>query len=360
MVLDVRAGTFGTPLEEALRADHGCTLGHWPQSIDLSTVGGWLACRGAGQFSNRYGKIEDLVVGLDVVLADGRQITTGGPPRQAVGPVLDQLFVGSEGTLGIIAGARLRLHHAPECTDRTAWGFDSFTAALDAMRTIVQRGARPAVLRLYDATEAKRTYSTPDGMNVLLAYDEGDRAFVELALRVVDDVCEEAGCDDLPDELVDHWLERRNDVAALEALISRGYVVDTMEVAARWRDLPAIYDATVEALLGVPGTIAASAHQSHSYPDGACLYFTFAGQVDADARTAYHRALWDAGQRAALAHGASLSHHHGVGLARGRYVADALGPAFDVLVAVKAALDPNGILNPGKLGLPSRWGEVAW
>ena len=106
----------------------------------------------------------------------------------------------------------------------------------------------------------------------------------------------------------------------------------------------------------MPGTIAASAHQSHSYPDGACLYFTFAGQVEADERTAYHRALWDAGQRAALAAGAALSHHHGVGLARSRYVAEALGPAFDVLVATKAALDPNGILNPGKLGLPSPWG----
>src|SRR5262245_18162146 len=94
LVLDVRAGTFGTPLEETLRAEHGLTVGHWPQYIDLSTVVGWLACRGAGQFSGRYRKIEDIVVGLDVVLADGRQIVTGGAPRQAAGPDLNQLFVG--------------------------------------------------------------------------------------------------------------------------------------------------------------------------------------------------------------------------------------------------------------------------
>jgi alkyldihydroxyacetonephosphate synthase len=360
LVLDVRAGTFGTALEEALRADHGVTVGHWPQSIDLSTVGGWLACRGAGQFSGRYGKIEDIVVGLDVVLADGRQITTGGAPRQASGPDLNQLFVGSEGTLGVITGARLRLHHVPPHTGTSAWGFPSFDAALEAQRTIVQRGAHPAVLRLYDATEAARSYHTPEGLHLVLAYDEGDEALVEVTLRIVDEVCADAGASEEDDAHVQHWMEKRNDVAALEALISRGYVVDTMEVAGRWRDLPAIYERTVDALLAVPGTIAASAHQSHSYVDGACLYFTFAGQVDADQRTDYHTALWDAGQRAALDAGAALSHHHGVGLARGRFVAEALGPAFGVLAAAKAALDPNGILNPGKLGLPSPWGGATW
>jgi alkyldihydroxyacetonephosphate synthase len=361
MVLDVKAGTFGTALEDSLRAEHGVTVGHWPQSVDLSTVGGWLACRGAGQFSGRYGKIEDIVVGLDVTLADGRQISTGGHPRQAVGPDLNQLFVGSEGTLGIITGARLRLHHTPAHHGKTAWGFPTFEAALDAQRRIVQRGAHPAALRLYDATEAARTYHTPEGQHLLLAYDEGDMAIVETTLRVVDEVCAHLHADDTVDDgLVDQWMAKRNDVAALEALISRGYVVDTMEVAGRWRDLPSIYTATCAALLAVPGTIAASAHQSHSYPDGACLYFTFAGHVDPDQRTPFHSALWDAGQRAALGAGAALSHHHGVGLARSRYVVEALGPAFEVLTAVKTGLDPNGILNPGKLGLPSPWGPVTW
>src|SRR3954469_15366527 len=178
MVLDVLPGTFGTWLEDTLREEHGVTIGHWPQSIDLSTVGGWLACRGAGQMSTRYGKIEDMVVGLDVVLADGRQITTGGAPRAAVGPDLNQLFVGSEGTLGVITGARLRLHAKPETDRRAAYAFASFGDALDACRRIIHRGGRPAVLRLYDAIEADRTYKTGPDNHLLLVLDEGDPMIV--------------------------------------------------------------------------------------------------------------------------------------------------------------------------------------
>jgi alkyldihydroxyacetonephosphate synthase len=133
-----------------------------------------------------------------------------------------------------------------------------------------------------------------------------------------------------------------------------------MEVVGRWRDLPAIYRTTLDALNGVDGTIAASAHQSHSYPDGGCLYFTFAAQVDADDRDRYYRSVWDVGSRAVLTAGGALSHHHGVGLNRSRFVAEALGPAFEVLAATKAALDPNGILNPGKLGLPSPFGPTGY
>jgi alkyldihydroxyacetonephosphate synthase len=357
LVVDVAAGTFGDRLEHQLRDEHGLTLGHWPQSVSLSTVGGWLACRSAGQLSTRYGKIEDMVLGLDVALADGRRIRTGGTARAAVGPDLNQLFVGSEGTLGVITSARLRLHHAPTHERRAAYAFATVPEALDAMRAVMQRGATPAVMRLYDATEADRTYKTGD-VALLLVLDEGDGTLVDATMEVVAECCDTARRED-PGHVA-HWLERRNDVAALEALISRGYVVDTMEVTGSWSRLPDLYTATVDALRGVPGTIAASAHQSHSYTSGGCLYFTFAGQVDADDRDRYYREVWEAGTRAVLAGGGALSHHHGVGLNRSRFVAEALGPAFDVLVATKAALDPNGILNPGKLGLPSPFGDTGY
>jgi len=179
-------------------------------------------------------------------------------------------------------------------------------------------------------------------------------------MGVVAEECIDAGAEVLDDALVATWMEHRNDVSALEALITRGYVVDTMEIAARWSSLPAIYEAATTAIGAVEPTQVASAHLSHSYPDGACLYFTFAGQPDADAREGYYRAAWDAGTRAVLEHGGALSHHHGVGLNRARFVRGALGNAFDVLAAVKSALDPNGILNPGKLGLPDPWGDVGW
>jgi alkyldihydroxyacetonephosphate synthase len=360
MVLDVRPGTFGTWLEETLRTEHGVTVGHWPQSIDLSTVGGWLACRGAGQMSTRYGKIEDMVVGLDVALADGRTISTGGWPRAAVGPDLTQLFVGSEGTLGIITGARLRLHPAPPAERRAAYAFPSFADGLDACRRILQRGATPAVVRLYDAIEADRSYRTGPDRHVLLVMDEGDPIVVDATMAVVAEVC--AGAEILDPELVERWLGHRNDVSALEALIRRDYVVDTMEIAAEWARCAEIYEAATSAIRAVPGTLVASAHQSHSYSDGACLYFTFAGQpgTDPGAKDAFYTAAWEAGTRAVLEHGGALSHHHGVGLNRSRFVRDALGDAFAVLAAVKQSLDPNGILNPGKLGLPDPWGDPGW
>jgi alkyldihydroxyacetonephosphate synthase len=357
MLVNVLPGTFGDVFEDALRDEHGVTCGHWPQSMALSTVGGWVACRGAGQLSTRYGKIEDIVTGLDVVLADGTLVTTGGAPRAAVGPDLTQLFVGSEGTLGIIVGARLRLHPLPPAEMRAAFAFASFTEALDTMRRIVQRGATPAVLRLYDPIEGDRNFKTGDA-NVLLALDEGDAHIVEATRRIVDEECSPAGPLDVG--LVEQWMGHRNDVSALEALISRGFVVDTMEIAASWRALPDVYERATAAILAVEHTMVASAHQSHSYTDGGCLYFTFAGKPPEGERESYYRAAWDAGQRAVLAAGGALSHHHGIGLNRGRFVADALGAGFGVLQSVKDALDPNGILNPGKLGLASPFGAVPW
>jgi alkyldihydroxyacetonephosphate synthase len=357
LIVDVRAGTFGDVFEDTLRAEHELTCGHWPQSIALSTVGGWLACRGAGQLSTRYGKIEDIVAGLDVVSADGAMIHTGGAPRAAVGPDLTQLFVGSEGTLGVITGARLRVHPLPQSECRAAYGFASFVEGLDACRRILQRGATPAVLRLYDSTEANRSYQTGERA-VLLMMDEADADITAATRNIVAQEC--TGAELLDAGLLDRWFEHRNDVSALEALTRRGTVVDTMEIAGRWRDLPAIYERTRQAILGVEGAIVASAHQSHSYLDGACLYFTFAGNPGGDEPDAFYRAAWDAGTRAVLAEGGALSHHHGVGLNRARFVREALGAAFDVLVAAKHALDPQGILNPGKLGLPDPWGGPAW
>jgi alkyldihydroxyacetonephosphate synthase len=365
LTADVPAGTFGPDLEAALgRVGGGYTLGHWPQSMDLSTVGGWLACRGAGQYSTRYGKIEDMVLGLEVVLADGRIVhTEGRGPRAATGPNLTQLFVGSEGTLGVITGARLRIHPLPPAQERRAYGFTSFEAGLETCRRILRRGATPAVLRLYDKVESGRNFDQPD-TNVLIVLDETDPALLAATLAVVDDECTSAaGAQDLDIGLVERWLGHRNDVSALAPLWRAGIVVDTAEISGSWSVLPGLFEEVVSSLTAIEGTLSASAHQSHAYSDGACLYFTFGGrgpEGDDAWRERYYRQAWDTVTDATLAHGAAISHHHGIGLNRSRFLPRALGSGFDVLVGLKATFDPVGILNPGKLGLPSPFGNSPW
>jgi alkyldihydroxyacetonephosphate synthase len=365
LTADVRAGMFGPDLETALgQVGPGYTLGHWPQSMDLSTVGGWLACRGAGQYSTRYGKIEDMVLGLEVVLADGRVVhTEGHGPRAATGPNLTQLFVGSEGTLGVITEARFRIHPLPLAQARRAYGFSSFEAGLDACRKILRRGATPAVLRLYDQAESARNFEQPD-TNVLIVLDETDPALLAATLSVVDDECAAtAGAHELDVALVERWLGHRNDVSALAPLWRAGVVVDTAEISGSWAALPGLFEEVVASLTALEGTLAASAHQSHAYTDGACLYFTFAGrgpEGDDAWRERYYRQAWDTVTNATLAHGAAISHHHGIGLNRSRFLPRALGSGFEVLAGLKQTFDPVGILNPGKFGLPSPFGPSPW
>lgn len=359
-IVEVLAGTFGPDLEAEINTVHGLSVGHFPQSFDLATVGGWIACRGAGQYSTRYGKIEDLVVGLEAVLADGTVVRTGGAPAAAVGPDLTQLFVGSEGTLAVITRVWLRAHPLPPSEQRAAYSFADFATGVEACRQVLRRGATPAVLRLYDAPESARGQGGDGTECVLLVLDEGDETLVAATMAVVADVAERLGATDLGADRVARWMGHRNDTSGLQALTHKGYVVDTMEIAAPWSALGEVFDRTRQALLAVPHARAATCHLSHSYADGACLYFTFAATPPADEIEATYVAMWDAGQRAVLASGGNLSHHHGVGLNRARFVEEALGTAFPVLVAMKRALDPTGILNPGKLGLPSPFGEVPW
>jgi alkyldihydroxyacetonephosphate synthase len=370
LLADVGAGTFGRDLEAALGSvGTGYTFGHWPQSMDISTVGGWVACRGAGQYSTRYGKIEDLVEGLEVVLADGAIVATdGAAPRSATGPNLSQLFLGSEGTLGVITAARLRVAPSPNAQGRRAHGFDSFAEGLEACRRMLRRGATPAVLRLYDQTESKRNFDAETC--VLLILDEADRVIVDSTMKVCDEECAAASTERLDDALVARWLHERNDTSALGPLWKANIVVDTIEVAGRWSVLGALAHDVVTTLHAVEGTLAASVHQSHAYPDGACLYFTFAGRAPQDGvgddeaelawQESYYRRSWDAATACVLGHGAAISHHHGIGLNRGRFLPDALGSGFGVLQALKDALDPAGILNPGKLGLRSPFGPTPW
>jgi alkyldihydroxyacetonephosphate synthase len=359
------SGTYGPELASELEREHGLTLGHWPQSIDVSTVGGWVACRAVGQYSTRYGKIEDIVNGLEVVLADGRVVRTGGlagaGPRSSTGPDLTQLFLGSEGTLGIVTAAQLRARPLPQAERRAAFAFGSFDEGLEAMRRTLRRGATPAVLRLHDAAEAARSWGVDEG-HLLIVLDEGDEHVIEAAMQVLTEECRHATS--LDSAVVGRWLEKRNDVSELTEVTRLGIVADTIEVSACWSELPGLYYDALAALTRVPGNLYASGHGSHSYVDGGCLYFTFAGQGtgsdDLAAREEFYRSSWAAVMEETRRHRGSISHHHGIGLVRSGYLHPALGEGFTVLEGIKASLDPAGILNPGKLGLASRFGPPPW
>ncbi len=244
----------------------------------------------------------------------------------------------------------------PDYGRAIAYGFKSFAIGLEACRQIMQRGANPAALRLYDELESNVQFSLKS--NVLMIADEGPREMVDAVMAISEKVCEELGEKLDGTTIFERWLDTRylTGKSSEGFTPSPGFVSDTLEMTGRWRDLPVIYDEVVAAINAVPGTLAGSAHQSHAYVDGACLYFSLRGEVDVDKRAAWYRAAWDAANAVLIKHNAALSHHHGVGLLRAPYMAQALGTAFPVLETVKRALDPRNILNPGKLGLSDKVG----
>lgn len=360
-LVEVRPGTFGPDLEAVLCEKHHLSVGHFPQSFDISTVGGWIGSRGAGQFSTRYGKIDDMVAGLEVVLADGSVILTGTEPAGAAGPNLSSLFIGSEGSFGIISKVWLRAHPIAPAQRRAAYMFGSFADAVEAMRISIRSGATPAVLRLYDERESKRAHGGDGKQCALLVLDEGEPILIDAMMQVVDNACHANNAQPADVALVEHWMSHRNDTSGLQVLSTKGFVIDTMEVAVVWSKVNHVAETVKKSIMAVTGARSASCHISHSYIDGACIYFTFVAEPQTktlEAIEASYEAIWNAAQNSALDAGANLSHHHGVGINRAKFIKRALGPAHDVLTAIKNALDPKDILNPGKLGIESSRGEV--
>lgn len=345
------AGTNGENLERALNAA-GFTCGHIPQSGRCSTVGGWIAPRGTGQFSTRYGKIEDIVVGLEAVFPEGEIIRTRNFPR-ATGPRIEQLLFGSEGTLGVVTEATLRIWPYPEKRVYRSFALPVMRAGLEAIRRILRRGVRPAVVRLYDDLETGRHFpdlKEAEGRCLLVFLMEGDPRVVEAENAVCASECLGAGGVDCGEGPVEHWLDTRFDVSLSPVFLRRGAMVDTIEISGPWHVVPQLYDEVTAGMMAVDGTLVASAHCSHAYPEGACLYITFCGFPPGEVGR-YYRDMWDAAMACSLRLGGSISHHHGIGIARSRWLESELGSGMAVLARIKEALDPQGIMNPGKLGM---------
>lgn len=355
----VQPGVIGQTLEEWL-GPRGWTLGHFPSSITLSSVGGFAAARSAGQLSTMYGTFAAMVAGCEAVLADGTVVRRRAQPASAAGPDLTGLLLGSEGTLGLFTELTLRVRPKPETMAFRAYRFGRFPDGLEALRALLRTGLRPAVVRLHDETETQFSHSSAvsDGC-LLVVVCEGWPPLVELEIATADELTAVHGGEALGEGPARDWHVHRYDVSyRLADVIKPGgqlgdaVAVDTCEIAAPWGRLPQAYAAVREAL--TTHMDLALCHASHAYPDGAALYFTFGalGHGDEDAAAARYDAAWAAALDAALDAGATTTHHHGVGLLRARWLAAELGEGgMAMLRRVKAALDPAGIANPGKLGL---------
>ena len=338
-------------LEHALN-ERGFTLNHSPQSLDRSSVGGWVSTLATGQFSSRYGGIEELALALTVVLPDGQVIETPLAPRAAVGPDLRHLFLGAEGTLGVVTEVVLKIFPIAEHRIFQTLSFPSVASGLSAMQRMMQRGLRPFLVRFYDTDEARHAMKDPDFSSpVMFLGFEGIKAVAEAEYSAGLAICTEAGGQPLGPDAALAWMERRFDFSAIENLLAEpGGLAETIEIAHFWDGLFATYQALKTALAPYAGQVLG--HFSHVYPQGGSLYIILLGRAADDAAAeARIREIWDVSMKICLEQGAAISHHHGVGLARLPYIRAQLGSAMVVLQQVKTALDPAGVMNPGKLGL---------
>ena len=347
----VQAGMFGHHFEDALQA-RGYTMAHWPQSVALSTIGGWIATRAAGQYSTRYGSIEDLLLGLEAVMADGRVVRIKATPRRSAGPDPRHLFLGAEGTAGIVTEATLKVFPLPDSRRMLSFAFPDFDSGLEAIRSIVRAGWRPPVTRLYDAMESGRHFGQwqQDDRCFLLLLSEGPASLTAAEAEACHIACIEHGGEPVGDAPVHHWLAERNNVPSLMSFVERGFVLDTIEVAAEWDRIHTLYADVCEAMRTVKNLIVISGHTSHSYMQGTNIYFTFVAKPDdPSAAEPTYMECWTRAMEATLRSGGTICHHHGIGRLRMPWMAAEHDGALDLMRAVKRALDPNGILNPGVL-----------
>jgi alkyldihydroxyacetonephosphate synthase len=354
MLVRVQAGVVGIDLEEEVNR-HGYTTGHTPTSLRASNIGGFIATRSGGSMSSLYGKIEDLTLGLQIVLPNGSIVDTKAVPRHSVGPDLRQLFIGSEGTLGIITEAILRLFPIPEERRFRSISFPDVHSGLEAIRKIFRVGILPSVVRLYDPEDAALSFSMhfefEEGHCMLLLAFDGDPKKIDLDEKQSVKICLEEGGADQGEGPSKRWWEHRYDMYYPTRLTTGGYAIgDTIDIVATYDKLENVYHAMKEVMEAEDAVV--MSHFSHMYQNGGSIYMIFfTSQPDAETAWATYKRIWDVGVAACLREGGTMSHQHGVGLSRSTYTEDELGSSFSVLKLIKDVLDPNGIMNPGKLGL---------
>ncbi len=356
MTATLEPGLRGPEAEELL-AGHGLTLGHFPQSFEFATIGGFAATRSSGQASAGFGRFDSMVVGLTAATPAG-ELRLGTAPASAAGPDLRQLLLGSEGALGVITSVTVRVRRAPEVTVHEGWRWSSFAEGVAASRTLAQAGLLPTVLRLSDETETAVNLADPDALGgaagsggcLMITGYEGTSDAVAARRAAVSAVLTGLGGTDAGEEPGRAWEQGRFHAPYLrDALLDEGVLVETLETATFWSRLEPLHAAVTDALQGALGGALVLCHVSHVYETGASLYFTVAARQGDDPLVQWQAAK-AATSDAIRAAGATITHHHAVGTDHQQWYADEIGPVGVLaLRAVKAALDPAGVLNPGVL-----------
>lgn len=344
-----QAGMNGMNFEQELRRK-GYTTGHSPQSLYCSAVGGWIATNATGQFSTKYGGIEKMLLGLEAVLPTGEIVRGNLSPRRSTGPEVFPLFIGSEGTLGTITEATLKIHPKPESRFLTSYVFDDIGDALKSVRTMMKRDLRPPVIRIYDKIETKRHfYEYPEAEDKVMTVFviEGNEKVAQAKREECEKICSEYG-QHMGEDPVEHWLETRFDVSETSRYPQLGIIFDTIEVSCDWNNAESFYRAGIEAMESVDGSMFASAHASHFYPQGVCFYFTFGGIPPKEKPPLdFYQEVWDAAMKSFLKNSGHISHHHGIGLNRSEWFSGERKGELDMLKKMKEKIDPNNIMNPG-------------
>ncbi len=352
-LVHVEAGVRGDTLENEL-GRRGYTLGHYPQSLPLSTVGGWIATRASGTFSSYYGGIEGVIAGLTVVMATGDVLAIPPAPRHAAGPNPVQIFIGSEGTLGVVTSAWLQVCRCPEVELPQAYLVPGFETGLDVLRDLMQRGLMPALARLYNPAETASILDGCDGRAgraeddcLLLCAHIGVPSIARAQEVEVAHACTAAGARGIGADPVAVWMKKRYEATAFwEVTASPGRILDTIEVCAPWSRVAAVARNLDAALRAWSSRVLI--HASHVYTTGASLYAIFIVE-DRDDRVALerHARAWDAAIESVTSAGGLPAHHHGIGVARAQWFE---GSDYGALYRrIKGALDPGYVLNPGKL-----------
>lgn len=328
--------------------------GHYPQSIELAQLGGLVSTRSSGQFSTKYGNIEDLLIGLEAVLPNGEIVRTKNNPRRSTGPDLRQIWLGAEGVFGIITEVTIKVFPKPAEQWMQAYALNSVRQGLEIIQQFMQEGWKPAVVRLHDAFEASQKYSKHlnKDESILLLLSEGPEGYAQLEGSALDRIVQARGGRALGTEPVEVWFEHRNEVGALERLTSRGMIVDTIEISAMWTDVANIYEQVTRRLKEeIPELLAISGHASHAYMQGTNIYFVLATKPLNDRTEVEHVywSIWNIVMEITLANNGSICHHHGIGKLRAHWMPEELGSSYQLLETIKRALDPNEIMNKGTL-----------